>query len=102
MALIERAGETTVASALAIRATTDPGRAFVYQDGRPFSLGELDSQAEALAAALANLGLEEKDRVALLLPRPWALGPDPRGWRLHPRPQGRPGSAPEGTGEHSR
>jgi fatty-acyl-CoA synthase len=58
----------TVASLLATQATADPERTFVFHGGRPFSLGELDSQAEALAAALANLGVEEEDRIALLLP----------------------------------
>ena len=68
MALPERSRGMTVAAALATRATTDPGKPYVHHDGRPFSLGELESQAEALAAALANLGVEERDRIALVLP----------------------------------
>ena len=68
MALTERTRGITVGSALATRATTDPGRTFVHHDGRPFSFGEIESQAESLAAALGNLGIEQDDRIALVLP----------------------------------
>jgi acyl-CoA synthetase (AMP-forming)/AMP-acid ligase II len=68
MALIERARGITVGSALATRATTDSGRPFIYHEGRPLTYGEVESQAESLAAALANLGVEQNDRIALVLP----------------------------------
>ncbi|MEQ9399225.1 MAG: class I adenylate-forming enzyme family protein [Longimicrobiales bacterium] len=68
MALIERTPAQTVAAALATRATTDPERVFLRGADRPLGYGEVDSRAESLAAALAHLGVEEGDRVALLLP----------------------------------
>jgi acyl-CoA synthetase (AMP-forming)/AMP-acid ligase II len=59
----------TVAAALANRATTDPERDFLLFQERIFAFGQVESQAEALAAALYNLGgVRAGDRVALVLP----------------------------------
>lgn len=68
MALTERFAGFNVASALALRATTDPGRTFLITQKGPLTYAEVDGQSDALAAALANLGVERGDRVALILP----------------------------------
>ncbi len=68
MALTERSQDLTVASALATRATLDAPQIFLRAPDRAYSYGEVDNQAEALAAALAHLGVEAGDRVALVLP----------------------------------
>jgi len=68
MALMERYRGFTVPSVLAHRATADPERAFVLHENRRLTFGEVDGQADALAAGLHNLGVEAGDRVALLLP----------------------------------
>jgi len=68
MALIERVEGLTITSALASRATADSGRPYLHFRDVCHTFGEVDSQAEALAAALAGLGVEAGDRVALVLP----------------------------------
>jgi acyl-CoA synthetase (AMP-forming)/AMP-acid ligase II len=68
MALSERFAGFNVASALALRATTDPWRAFLLAGDQVLTYAEVDSQSDALAAGLANLGVEGGDRIALLLP----------------------------------
>jgi fatty-acyl-CoA synthase len=68
MALTERYQSLTVASALAHHATADPQRDFLVFRDEVFTCGQIESQAEALAAALHGLGIESGDRVALLLP----------------------------------
>ena len=68
MALIERYQELGIASILAHRATIDPQRTFLLHDSRRVTFGELDQEAEALAAAFHNLGIEAGDRIALILP----------------------------------
>lgn len=68
MALSERFMGFSVASALTHRATSDPERVFILHDSRRLTFGEVDSQADALAAGLHNLGVEAGDRIALLLP----------------------------------
>jgi fatty-acyl-CoA synthase len=68
MPLTERADGFSVASLLGTRATADPEGIFLVSDGRTLSYGEIDSKAEALAAALHNLGIEAGDRIALVLP----------------------------------
>ena len=60
----------TVASLLAHRATGDPSRDFLRYGDDLFTLGQVESRAEALAASLHGLGVEGGDRVALILP-PW-------------------------------
>jgi len=68
MALTERYRSFTVQSALAHRATSDPQRPFILFGDDSLSYGEVESQAEALAAALHGLGIRAGDRVALVLP----------------------------------
>lgn len=68
MALSERFKTSNVAATLALRATSDPGRAFLLTSARPMTFGEVDSRSDALAASLSGLGVEAGDRVALVLP----------------------------------
>ena len=68
MTLIARVDGSSVASVLAVRATSDPEDPFLLFRGRTLTYGEVDSSAEALAASLHNLGIEAGDRVALVLP----------------------------------
>lgn len=68
MALTERFAGFHVASALALRATTDPTRAFLLSGDRSWAYAEMDSRSDALAASLSGLGVERGDRVALILP----------------------------------
>ncbi len=68
MTLRERTEGFTVAAALANRATTDPESAFLIFQDREYTFLEVESQAEALAASLFNLGVRAGDRVALILP----------------------------------
>lgn len=68
MALTERWSDLTIASALANRATTDPQVDFLASDQGVTSFGQVESRAEALAASLSGLGIEEGDRIALVLP----------------------------------
>lgn len=68
MALIERFEGLTVASALSSRATSDPEADYLCFEDHVLSFAEVDSHAESLAAALANLGIEAGDSVAIVLP----------------------------------
>ena len=68
MALTERFQGFTVAAALANRATSDPSSVYLRYRDQVVSFGQVESQAEALAASLANLGVERGDRIALILP----------------------------------
>lgn len=68
MALSERFAGFTIASALATRATADPGAAYLRCEGDILTFGQIESMAESMAAALASLGVESGDRVALILP----------------------------------
>ena len=68
MALTERFQGFTIASALATRATSDPEAEYLRFRDEVLTYGQIESQAEALAAALANLGIEAGDRIALVLP----------------------------------
>ncbi len=68
MALSERFRGFTVASALTTRATSDPQRDFLVHGDRVLTYGRVDSDSEALAAALSHLGVEAGDRIALVLP----------------------------------
>lgn len=70
MALIERSPNLTISEILAQRAIRDPGGAYLVAGGAPVSFREVDDRSGALAASLANLGVEPGDRIALLLP-PW-------------------------------
>ncbi len=68
MTLRKRAEQWTVASALAARATADPAAPYVVSGPDVHGYGRVDTEAEALAAALAHLGVEAGDRIALVLP----------------------------------
>jgi fatty-acyl-CoA synthase len=68
MTLAERFAGTTVASALASRATSDANAVYLRFGEAIWTFGQVDSDAEALAAALSNLGLAAGDRIALVLP----------------------------------
>ena len=71
MTLGARFARSTVGSALATRATSDSGAAYLRFGGEVLTYGQVESDAEALAAALSELGLSAGDRLALLLtPRP--------------------------------
>src|SRR5688500_13657764 len=68
MPLRGRAQGLSVASLLVTRSTADPEAVFLIARGRTLTYGEIDGRAEALAAALHNLGIEAGDRIALVLP----------------------------------
>lgn len=68
MALSERISGSTLASLLARTATTDPGRVYLRFQDDEIPVGRVDSDAESLAAAWANLGVQAGDRIALVLP----------------------------------
>ncbi len=68
MALLERVHDLTIPSALTLRATRDPGAPFLLAGHMTLTYAEADSQSEALAASLANLGVEPGDRIAMVLP----------------------------------
>jgi acyl-CoA synthetase (AMP-forming)/AMP-acid ligase II len=62
---------STVGAALAARATADSGAAYLRFGGDVLTYGQVEAEAEAIAAALAELGLAAGDRLALVLtPRP--------------------------------
>jgi fatty-acyl-CoA synthase len=68
MALTERFRGYTVASLLQHRVGEDPTRPFLLFEDVRLGYGEIHEQAERLAAAMAHLGIEAGDRVAILLP----------------------------------
>lgn len=69
MALRERYRHATLASVLAHRATVGAQDDFLIHRGRRWSLGEIDTHAESLAASLHGVGVVAGDRVALVLPQ---------------------------------
>ncbi|MEE2904855.1 MAG: class I adenylate-forming enzyme family protein [Gemmatimonadota bacterium] len=68
MSFVHRFEGLTLAAVLANRATSDPNGAYLRYRQDVVTFGQVESQAEALAAGLANLGLEQGDRMALVLP----------------------------------
>jgi fatty-acyl-CoA synthase len=68
MALRERFRGQSVADILAARASEHSQRTFIVQGDQRFTYGQIDARAEALAAALYELGIEAGDRIALNLP----------------------------------
>ena len=68
MALGERFAGRTVAQVLEEQAREHPDRAFLHFGDRRLTYGQLHARAQALAAALHELGVERGDRVALDLP----------------------------------
>ena len=68
MALRDRYRGLSLAESLALRVKEDPRRPFVTCQDRRLTYGQVDAQADALAAALHELGIEAGDRIALTLP----------------------------------
>ena len=69
MALNERVRGHTIASILAGRATTDPEGRFLLFEDSALTFGQVEDQAEALAASLhEQLGIGAGDRLAIALP----------------------------------
>ena len=68
MTLRDRYRGLSVADALSARASENPQRPFVVYGDRRMTYGQVDAQADALAAALHELGVEAGDRIALTLP----------------------------------
>jgi fatty-acyl-CoA synthase len=68
MALRDRFRGLTLADSLALRVNEDPQRPFVSFEDRRLTYAQVDAQADALAAALHELGIEAGDRIALTLP----------------------------------
>ncbi|MBW3628642.1 MAG: AMP-binding protein [Gemmatimonadetes bacterium] len=68
MALSERFRGRAVADTLTERAAEAPQHPFVVLGDRRLTYGQVDAQANALAAALYELGIEAGDRIALNLP----------------------------------
>ena len=68
MALIEPSSSLTVASLLSLRAKRDPEGTYLLGGAGSMSFAAVGDRSDALAAALANLGVEPGDRIALLLP----------------------------------
>ena len=63
-----RVAGQTVAAVLSARATSDPEGVFLVLENAEVTFGQMESQAEALAASLAGLGIEAGDRVAVVMP----------------------------------
>ena len=68
MALVERFAGRTVAEVLQIQAAENPDGTFLIYNDRRFTFAQVESQAASLAAALAELGIERGDRIAIDLP----------------------------------
>ncbi|HEX6058577.1 MAG TPA: AMP-binding protein [Gemmatimonadaceae bacterium] len=66
----------TLGQVFATRAREHPERVLLVANGRTFSYGQVQRSATALAAALAELGVEAGDRVAINLPNSpeWIIG----------------------------
>ena len=68
MAPFERSPNPTISSVLEQRVVRDPEAPFLLADAGVLSCREVDEQSEALAASLANLGIDAGDSIALVLP----------------------------------
>jgi fatty-acyl-CoA synthase len=68
MALLERSSDLPLSGILEERARQDPVGTFLVFEDRILTYGQVDDDARSLAAALANLGVESGDRVAVILP----------------------------------
>jgi len=68
MAPLERSQDIEISSLLTRRAAEHPAAPLLLTDDGVLSYAEVDRQATATAAALANLGLRKGDRIALVLP----------------------------------
>lgn len=58
----------TLARTFAARVEEHPERTLLVAGGRSLTYGQVDTKASALAAALAELGIEAGDRVAIVMP----------------------------------
>jgi fatty-acyl-CoA synthase len=58
----------TLAHAFGARAAEHPQSTLLVSGGRTLTYGQADAQARAMSAALAELGIEEHDRVAIVMP----------------------------------
>ncbi|MGI8496118.1 MAG: class I adenylate-forming enzyme family protein [Gemmatimonadaceae bacterium] len=58
----------TLARTLAGRASDHPDRQLLAAGGRTLTFGQVETQSTALAAALAELGIEAADRIAIAMP----------------------------------
>ena len=58
----------TLGRVFAARAQVHPERTLIVSAGRSMTYGQVDAKAAALAAALAELGVEQGDRLAINLP----------------------------------
>jgi fatty-acyl-CoA synthase len=68
MALSERFHNFSVDACLRLQAEEHPGHPFIVYRNRRLTYRQVDSQSDALAAALHELGIEAGDRIALTLP----------------------------------
>ena len=68
MALAERFRGRSVAEVLRVRAAEAPDHPMVVFGERRLTYGQVEGKADALAAALFELGIESGDRIALNLP----------------------------------
>lgn len=68
MALAERFRGRSVAEVLSVRAAEAPDHPMVVLGDRRLTYGQVEAKADALAAALYELGIEAGDRIALNLP----------------------------------
>src|SRR5688500_9342859 len=68
MALGERFAGRSVAEVLQIQAAENPDGTFLIYNDRRLTFAQVDARASALAAALAELGVEKGDRLAIDLP----------------------------------
>ena len=58
----------TLARTFAARAEEHPERTLLVAGGRALTYGQVDAKAAALAAAMAELGIEAEDRIAIVMP----------------------------------
>jgi fatty-acyl-CoA synthase len=68
MALAERITGQSVGQILETRAAATPDRVFLIHGDRRYTFRQIEARANALAAALHELGVEKGDRIALALP----------------------------------
>jgi len=68
MALTERFRGFAVSQVLSHQASSNPDAVFVRFGNEAITYGQVEEESLALAAALANLGVEPGDRVAVILP----------------------------------
>jgi fatty-acyl-CoA synthase len=68
MALAERFAGRSVAEVLQIQAAENPDGVYLIYNDRRLTFAQVDARSTALAAALAELGVERGDRMAIDLP----------------------------------